>query len=275
MIKSAVKISIILVNYKVKKELLECISSIYLSKQSISFEIIVVDNDEKNTLEKELKKRFPNELYIKAKRNLGFGAGNNTGAKYAKGEYIFFLNPDTKIISGDIRKLLRMFKDKRVGAVAPILLDKNGRPYKKQGTMKLTPRSAIFSQTFIYKYFPGNKMAKRFWLDGWDKNKIQEVDVVPGTAFIIKKEIFQKLNGFDEKFFLYFEESDLCNRIKKEGYKIFMSPDLKVEHSWGSSTKQRKDINRIFKRSRRYYFYKHYGILGILTNFILNIKISE
>src|SRR3989344_3834203 len=95
-----IKVSIIIVNYKVKKELFSCINSIFKSKPRTSFEIIVIDNDEEAVIEKELKIKFPNVRYVRSNKNLGYGAGNNLGVSIAKGDYLFFLNPDTRLLPG-------------------------------------------------------------------------------------------------------------------------------------------------------------------------------
>src|SRR5437868_5310985 len=98
-------VSIITINYHVGKQLFESIQSIITSKPKTPYEIIVVDNDEEKTIEKELRKKFPKVTYI-PNSNKGFGQGNNIGAKYARGEYLFFLNPDTKVYHGTIDNLV-------------------------------------------------------------------------------------------------------------------------------------------------------------------------
>lgn len=255
-----VKISIIIVNYKVYSELVLCINSIIKSKPNVSYEIIVVDNDEEKTIEKPLLKKFPDVKYLATFRNIGFGAGNNFGAENAIGEYLFFLNPDTRIEDYCLESLvLFLEKNKNVGIVAPILFDENRKLFPIQGSLLLTPLRAIFSLSFLYKYLPQNYLAREYFLHSWDKKSIKEVDVVPGTAFMISKFLFDKIKGFDERFFLFFEENDMCFRVRKLGYKIFMNPKAKVIHLWGSSTKKGKDIHKIFKESRILYFKKYYG----------------
>src|SRR3989344_286809 len=98
-------ISIIIVNYKVEEEVINCITSILNSKPKVNFEIIVVDNDEKNIIEKDLKDRYPKVRYIETPKNIGFGAGCNLGAKFAKGNYLFFLNPDTRVLPESLDNL--------------------------------------------------------------------------------------------------------------------------------------------------------------------------
>ncbi len=259
-----IDISIIIVNYRVKKELYLCIDSIISSNPKALYEIIVVDNDEVKTIQNDLKKKFPGVIYI-SNENKGFGQGNNIGVKRAQGKYLFFLNPDTKFLNNCIDKLVEYLnRHKNTAIVAPILFDNEKKVYQLQGTKKLTPIHAIFSLSFINKLFPQNMFTKDYWLSGWDKKTVKEVHSVPGTAFVIKKEIFEIIGGFDENFFLFFEESDLCNRVKDKGHKVYILPDAKLIHMWGKSTLHRSDLEIIFKKSRYYYFKKHFGLPNAL-----------
>lgn len=259
---SKVKLSIIIVHYKVKEELFECIKSIQKAKSKIPYEIIIVDNDEKEIIEHDLKKIFPEVKYIQALENIGFGAGNNLAAKVAKGKYLFFLNPDTTVFSGAIDNLVSFLeKQKEAGIVAPLLVNAKEQPYP-QGSKKLGVSQGIVCLSFINKLFSNNPISKDYFLRNWDKKTLGEVDVVPGSAFLIRRSIFEKIGGFDENFFLYFEEFDLCNRVKDLGYKIFILPEAKVKHLWEVSTKRADfDIKKIFQKSRFYYFKKYYGFL--------------
>lgn len=254
-------LSIIIVNYKVKKELFDCIDSILNSKTNIKYEIIVVDNSDINEIESDLKKKYPQVIYKKTDKNLGYGNGNNLGVSIAKGEYIFILNPDTKIVSGKIESLINFIKqNKKVGVVSPQLVDIKNEVYDEQGARELTPKRAIAVLSFINRIFPRNRYWKEYWKIPWNKEKPKEVDVVPGTAFIIKKELFEKIGGFDSNFFLYFEEFDLCRRLRKLGFKNYILPDLKISHIWGASTKKNNSSKKYFLKSRFYYFKKNFGL---------------
>lgn len=238
-------VSIIIVKYKSEAYLKRCLQSI--NGQSWQ-EVIIVDNDQKN---------------------IGFGAGCNQGARKAKGKYLFFLNPDTIVQPGAI-KILAEFLDRqqKVGIVAPLILDKNKKPYQEQGTAELTPGAALFSFSWLVKFWPQNPWTNRYWLAGWDKKTAKEVAVVPGSALMMRKEVFKKIGGFDEKFFLYFEESDLCRRARQAGWQVFFQPKAKVVHFWSKSTAKGKKTRQIFQQSRFYYFKKHYSCL---TAFLLEI----
>lgn len=266
------KISIIVVNYKVENELINCIDSIYSSNPNIKFEIIIVDNNSNSKLKGLLKSKFPKVMYIKSPNNIGFGAGNNLGVKYAKGEYLFIINPDTRIFPGTIEKLYNFLKNNQyVGIAAPLLIDKKGRTFIRQGSKKLTLLNAILSLSFLCKIFAGK--VKSFYFENWNKKTNQEVDVAPGTAFMVSKELFKKINGFDERFFLYFEENDICNRVKNLGYKIFILSDSKIFHKIGASTKKYYNSEKEFKKSRFLYFKKYYGFpVGLLIEAFLRIN---
>ncbi len=259
-----ITVSIIIVHYQATKEISDCLRSLKDAKISLVYEIIVVDNNT-NDNEKEFKKVLSNIIYIKTHKNIGFGAANNRGVEQAKGEYLFFLNPDTFVFKGAIDELIAFYEKKeKIGIVAPLLLDSNNKPYALQGTQALTPLRGIFGLSFINKFIPRNKISKEYWQIGWDKTKEKEVAVVPGTAFVIKKEIFEKVGGFDEKIFLFFEEADICKRVQELGLSCYIIPKAKVYHAWGVSTKKEKNIDSIFSKSRFFYFRKHYGLLSAI-----------
>ncbi len=267
-------ISIIIVHYYAEASLFACIESIIYSKPKNSFEIIVVDNNEEKNIEKRLKKRFPHVIYV-PNENKGFGQGNNIGAAYAKGSHFLFLNPDTKVTKSSINELKNYLdQHSRVGIVAPFLYDASSKPYR-QGTRVLTPLNAIFSFSFIQKLFPNNFISRRYWMSNiWDKKTQREVESVPGAAFMIRREIFEKIGGFDENFFLFFEDIDICKRVLELGKKIVMLPDVIVFHALGGSTKKRKEFSeKKFLQSRFYYFKKHFGFLSaLITESFLRIN---
>jgi GT2 family glycosyltransferase/4-amino-4-deoxy-L-arabinose transferase-like glycosyltransferase len=258
-------ISILIVNYKVKEKLFRCIKSIYDSKPKTEFEIIVVDNDNESEIGNSLKKTFPKVVFIKSQKNLGYGGGNNLGAQSAKGEYLFIINPDTLVFKNTVDEIVSFFeKNKNVGIVSPMLVDKNSKPFHLQGTSELTPLRGIVCLSFIERILPKNSISRKYWLKDWNHTKLREVEVCPGTAFMISRNLFEQINGFDENFFLYFEEDDISKRVKELGYKIYILEKAKIFHEVGASTKQLDNSAKVFAKSRFAYFKKHYGILNAL-----------
>ncbi|MEK7502576.1 MAG: glycosyltransferase, partial [Patescibacteria group bacterium] len=257
-------ISIVIIHFGKKEFLFSCIESIEAHSSKAVYEIIVVDNDEKNKPEKDLKKRFPRVSYIKSE-NIGYGAGCNLGAKYAGGEYLFFLNPDTVLFKDTIKELFNFISKKNnVGAVSPLLVKTDGTPQDVIGSQFPTPLRAVFSLSLIHKFFPNNTIANKFFLKKLKKDKPFAVDVFPGTGFMIKKQMFEEVGGFDENYFLFYEEADLAKQLTEKGYKNYIVPEAKIIHIGGASTKKRNDINRIFAKSRFYYFKKWHGFFPAL-----------
>lgn len=266
-----VTLSIIIVHYKAKKELFDALQSIKNSRTKYSYEVIIVDNDEHKTLKRDLYSKFPSFQYVPSHKNKGFGAGNNIGARLAQGKYLFFLNPDTKIIPGSINTLVsELQKNKKVGIVAPLLLDRNKKPYKLQGSRKLGFLQGIVLFSFINSIFPNNSVFQNYWITNWNRTTKKEVDTIPGSAFVIPTVLFKKIGLFDERFFLYFEENDICNRVIRAGYKIFLIPKAKVIHLWGVSTQHEKSKDRIFSMSKFSYYRKYYGIISAVFIYLLS-----
>ena len=266
-------ISVIIVHYNVKNELFDCITSINKSKPKVSFEIIVVDNDEVKVIRKDLVSKFPKVKYIENINN-GWGGGINKGLKYAKGGYIYLLNPDTLFSNNALDSVYEFAKNKsNVGIVSSLLFDKNKKVYSIQGTRLLNPLNAIFSLSFINKFFPNNPISKKFWMRGWDKRKVKQVESATLSAALIKKEVLKKAGGFDENFFLYYEEYDLCRRLRKLGYKNYIIPSSKVIHLWEVSAIQTGRTNEFIENSRKYYFKKYYGkLIAGLVELVLSLN---
>ncbi len=259
MLKEKIKASLVIVNYKSRRDTLECISNLGLGD---NFEIIVVDNSSDKYLRNELSTISGNIKYIDSGSNLGYGAGNNLGIKCAKSEYILILNPDTRPSLRNIFSLVDFIKRKKeAGIVAPELVNHEGNIIKQIDFFKLTPLYYIFRYTFISKLF-----SKSNFFENKDnifnyKKDFYEVDVVPGSIFLIRKSLFEEIGGFDEKFFLYFEDNDLCNRVKSHGYKIFKLSSVKILHDW-KPAHGNKVTKKYFEQSRFYYFRKYYGLLS-------------
>ena len=261
---SKIKVSIILVYYQKFDALLTCLDSIYRLKTKSSIEVIIVDNS-KESVGSEIEKKFKKVRYLKSPGNIGYGAGNNLGAEKAKGKYLFILNPDTSVKKSAIDNLVSFLDSNRKTAiVAPNLVDKEDKLFESMGNTELTPMKAIFSLTFINKLFPNNPVARKYWLKDSDKHKKRKVDVVPGTAFMIRKSVYKNLGGFDKYFFLYFEEFDLCRKVSMEGWDIYMIPQAVITHYWYSK-KGNKSLRTAFNRSRYYYFKNNFGLIPTLT----------
>jgi hypothetical protein len=176
------------------------------------------------------------------------------------------LNPDTLLYKGTIDELVKFLdKNRKAAVVAPNFFHKNKKLFKYQGSQELTPFRAIFALSVINKLFPNNPISRKYYLKDLDNKRIREVDSVPGSCFMIRKSVFDRVGGFDENFFLYFEEADIFKRIKELEYTIHMIPSAKVVHLHKKTTPRSKKTKKIFEKSRYLYFRKHFGLIKALV----------
>ncbi|OGF25909.1 hypothetical protein A2331_06400 [Candidatus Falkowbacteria bacterium RIFOXYB2_FULL_34_18] len=231
-------LSIVIVQYKTKEKTLKCLRSVYDSDiRDLQSEIIVVDNDSRDGIGEIIKKNFRDVIFIQNDKNIGMGAGNNSGIKHATGKYILILNADIVVSENSIFKLYNYIKNhKDVGLVAPKLLNPNGS--MQQSCFRFpTFFLPLYRRTFMSMF--GEKRLHYFLMKDFDYASIKEVDWIMGSCFILEKKLIDKLGGFDERFFMYLEDTDLCKRVWKSKLKIIYNPEINVIHDHGrGSAKQ-------------------------------------
>jgi GT2 family glycosyltransferase len=263
-------LSFIIVNYKSEKYLERCISLIQEKVLGVDYEIIVVNNDENPSLTFPLEKRKTSLPSLLIKRgakgglkiintdgNIGYGAGCNAGAKEARGEILCFLNPDTEIASESISDLLDRFdKDDKLAVIGPRLVVET--PQRGVSTLGVSTQWwCAGKEVTIWSIILNNLGYKRDKII-WESPVPIECAWVSGAALFIKKNIFDQLGGFDEKFFMYFEDIDLCKRARLAGYKVLYFPDFAVKHLGGKSFLDKKEQKSYYRKSQRRYFGKYF-----------------
>lgn len=226
------ELSIIIVNYNTPEKLFACLDSIFknLAAHFVSnFEVIVVENGSTKKFPENFSSLYPKVNLVISKKNLGMGGGNNLGVDSAKGSYVLILNPDTIVLKSSIDKMLEYFKEhQEIGIIGPQLLNADlSIQYSCRRFPKLmTP---IYRRTFLGSFF--KKKLDEYLMKDFNHKFIKEVDWMLGACFLLRKDFFLELKGFDEKnFFMYFEDVDLCKRIKKTGKKVVYFPDAKIIH---------------------------------------------
>ncbi len=245
-------ISCVIVSYKSLDNLKECIESL-LGQEGIALEIVVVDNDSRDGTGQYL-----DELDIKSIRlneNRGFGAAVNLGTQKAEYKYLFILNPDT-VVPGDSLKRLFQFAEsgEEYGLIAPALEYPDGRPQISARKLPGRKDFLLSRGSPLFRFgITGEKEAGYIVLDDGDPVKIPAVSA---TALLIKTELFKDIGGFDERFFMYMEDIDLCRRIREKGLEIMMIPDVKIKHSWRKSS------------SKRPFFTAYHHHLSVLKYFV-------
>lgn len=196
------------------------------------YEIIVVDNGSDDGIKEMLSKNFSEVKLISLAENRGYGGGNNAGIKASHGKYVLILNPDVSVLKGAIEKMYAfMEKNPAVGILGPQLLNPDGtiQPSCMRFYKVFTP---IYRRISFLQYLPFvKKELARFEMDDFDHRKNQEIeDWIFGPCLMVRKDALDKVGGFDERFLLFFEDTDLCRRFKLAGWKIYYLADAKVIH---------------------------------------------
>ena len=235
-------LSIIIVNYNVKNLLENCINSILSASKNFQTEIIVVDNNSFDGSPAYIKSRFDgyNDIrVIENNVNLGFAKANNLGVSAASGKYILILNPDTILREDTIDKCIKFIESRDdIGILSCKLVLPNGK--LDLACRRSFPSSSVafYRMIGLSKLFPNNKIFGKYNLTYLDENSSYEVDAVCGAFMLMKKEHFFKVGGFDEEYFMYGEDLDLCYRIKKENLKVYYYSGTGIIHYKGESTKK-------------------------------------
>ncbi|MEK7496514.1 MAG: glycosyltransferase family 2 protein [Patescibacteria group bacterium] len=261
--------SVIIVSWNVKNSLRECLLSLrqYVNDQ---VKVIVVDNASVDG-SRDLVNEFPEVRWQLQSENLGFGKACNLGARKACGEVLVFLNPDTKIGSDFISNITNfLVKHERAGVVGGKILNHNGAI---QPSVRNLPSvwSGILDSLKLLGRFP--KFGKKYLRLDFDYTKEQQVEQVMGACFIVRRELFNQLDGFDERFFLWFEEVDFCGRARQAGQEVWYAPTIQISHSKGQSFKQYSYLRRHFNFSKSLvqYIKKHKGVAAALVVLITSV----
>lgn len=239
-------------------------------------EIIVVDNNSADNSIEYLLPKFPTVQFVANKENTGFAKGCNQGLQRATGKYILFLNPDT-IVPEDCFQLCISFFESHpdTGALGIKMLDGSGRFLKESKRAFPSPRTSLYKLFGLAKLFPHSKLFSRYHLGHLDEDQNNEVDVLAGAFMMIKKEVLDKVGGFDETFFMYGEDVDLSYRIQKAGFKNYYFAGSSVIHFKGESTRKGSmNYVRMFYNAMSIFVRKHYGgsRAGIF-NFLIHVAI--
>lgn len=261
-----VQVSVIMVSYNNFHLLSECLKSLYKFTEGLIFEVIIVDN---NSTERDIEtviSNFPNVTLIKNDSNKGFGAANNQGISIARGAYILLLNNDTILTENSIYMIYQFANNLRGDTIVGCkLLNPDGT---LQHSVYDFPSvwNVFTSNFFIYQLNKGNKFLSKYHLMNKAINFITEVDVVTGAFLFVNSKGIKKIQGFDERFYFYNEETDLCFRFKKNGGKIFYFPLTSIIHIKGGTSGDNfwfKFKNQSIAQIK--YFQKHFhGIKFIL-----------
>ncbi|MFN0085251.1 MAG: glycosyltransferase family 2 protein [Blastocatellia bacterium] len=264
-------VSVVVVSFNTRDLLRDCLGTLEREAGGVAYETIVVDNASRDASADMVAREFPAAKLIRSPVNQGFAAANNRGFAIARGRYVVLLNSDAFLRPGDLAlSVRRMDADPRIGVGGARLV---GRDDSWQPSARMFPSftNDLLTITGLSTRYPQSRLFGRFDRTWADQDEPAEVDWVPGAYSIIPRRVLEEVGFFDESFFLYYEEVDLCRRIKAAGYTVWYWPDVVVTHLGGESSKTLKHLEisssgsqlTLWRmRSALLYYRKHHGWRG-------------
>ena len=252
-------ISAIIVTWNSFQWISNCLKSLMNDLSSFCYKIVVVDNASADETPDLIRENFPEVILVRNAVNEGFAQACNRALLECKSEYVLFINPDTEVIPGMTDTLISFMKGHpEAGAIGPTLLNTNGS-LQLSGNTFPNLKNIWFESLFLDRLFPGNRFFGSHKLSHLNRSEVCKVDWTMGSCLLLRKEALDKAGSFDNRFFLFFEETDLCLRLKKAGYEVYIIPEAKIVHGGGSSHLQNYNTNKIvhYHRSLFHYFNKN------------------
>ena len=256
----AADISVIIVSWNVRDFLKKCLSSIYRQASKVNFEAIVVDNGSADSSADMVRGEFPQATLIAANGNLGFAKANNAGLQRATGRYILFLNPDTEIFADTLARIVAaMDAHPEWSALGCKLVFEDGT---LQESCRHFPSlfTDLMENLYLDWLFPKSPFFNYYRMPSWPYDRTSVVDVPYGACLAVGRSVLDRVGPMDEKFFMYYDEIDLCRRIKRDKGSVWYVPDIEVIHHGNKSSDQvPSEVSKWKCESKLRYFEKHMG----------------
>ncbi len=259
-------LSIVILNYKTKGLLRQCIRGVRMFNLAFQTEIIVVDNFSQDGTREMMKMEFPSIEFIETKRNLGFGSGMNAGIRVAKGKYLLLLNTDIAIFDKAIPTLFSyMESHPKVGIVGPRLVNPDG---SVQLSCYRFPTfwTALWRRSPFGNLSPVRKFLRRYLMLDFDHKTSRPVDWILGACMLVRTKAIQDVGLFDERFFLYVEDTDWCRRFWESGWEVHYVSDAEIVHYHSRQSAENPGLSGVFTYATRVhiaswikYFLKYSG----------------
>ncbi|SMG14812.1 glycosyltransferase family 2 protein [Fibrobacter sp. UWB13] len=266
--------SVIIIAYNSCDFIPACLKSVRDACEGIDSQIIVLDNGSTEPIIPEIKNFFPEVEWIDSKENLGFGKGCNLAEKHATKPYLFFINPDTIISKNAFREMLKFMEEHpEAGTVGCRILNEDGTLQWACRRSFPTIVSAVSKTIGLAAMFPKSKTLASYNMTYADPDEMIEVDAISGSFFCIRRDVYETLNGFDEDYFMYGEDLDLCFRTKQMGLKNYYTPVTNILHFKGQSCRTRRWGSYVDFYKAMLIFVKKHKDLYFVPNFLVSFGI--
>jgi GT2 family glycosyltransferase len=250
-------LAVVVVNYNAGEFLRRCVASVRASAGDLSVDVVVVDNASRDGSARAVVETHPNVRLIENRRNRGFGGAANQGIAVTDAPFILLLNPDSEVTGGTLGSLVKVARERpRAGAIGCLVRNPDGTI---QPSARRVPRLLEAAMhAFLGPFVPDNRWSRAYTLADWDRASEREVEWISGSAMLLRREAALEIGAFDEGYFMYVEDVDLCTRLRAAGWRVLFSPELEVVHEIGVSARgQSRRMAFAHSDSIYRYFEKH------------------
>ncbi len=236
------EVTVIIVSYNTRDLTVKAVETLLKNAGDVTMRVVVFDNASADGSAEAVAARFPDIEVIAHPENIGFGRANNMVAETATSEWLLLLNPDTETHPDAVENLLKFSKAHPEAGIT------GGRTVFPDGSLNIAScwrRMTVWSLTSnalgLSKLFPNSDLFNREAFGGWQRDTVREVDIVVGCLLMIPTKLWRELGGFDARYFMYGEETDLCLRARRLGYRPMITPEAQIMHLVGASSSQASD----------------------------------
>lgn len=249
-------LAVVVVNWNGGEDVSRCVRSVIDSAGEVGYEVIVVDNASSDGSERGVKEAFPQVRVMRNEANLGFGAAANRGMRASASQFVLLINPDAAVSAGTLERFLKVARDHaRAGAIGALTLNPDGSVYP---SARRVPSLGLgLAHTVLAPFWPDNPWSRRYRLADWDRRSERRVDWVSGSSVLLRREALDQVGLFDERYFMYVEDMDLCTRMRRAGWEVWFSPELEIEHIGGTATAGKRRMTLEHSRSIYTYLATH------------------
>lgn len=250
------ELSVVVVNHDSDKGVRDCVGSIYESAGDVRLQVVVVDNASTDGSDRAVAGAAPRVHLIRNADNRGFAAAANQGMAAVDSQFVLLINPDARIVAGTLEGFLKVARDRpEAGAMGALVRNPDGSIYPSARKVPSLWEGLV--HTLVGFTRPHNRWTRSYKLLDWDRTTEREVEWVSGSSMLIRRSALAQVGLFDERFFMYAEDMDLCTRLRAAGWQIWFSPQLEVEHVGGTATAGKRRMTLEHSRSIYTYFVKH------------------
>lgn len=253
---SSADLAVVVVNYNAGAYLTRCVGSVLGSSGGLDLDVLVIDNASVDGSARGAKEAHPRVRLVENGENRGLSAAWNQGIRDTAAPWVLLLNPDAEVWAGDLAGFVKGGEERPdVALLGPLVRNADGTLYET-GRM-FPPVGQAAGHAFLGPFLPHNRFTRAYKLSDWDRRSEREVDWVSGACMLVRRKALDEVGLFDEAFWLYGEELDLCTRLRGAGWKVLFTPELEILHEGGVSTGRSRRTHLMHSASIYRYFAKH------------------